>query len=106
MALGTAPAPYELRFDSGRSCLDLVATRHPVERLDSVTRLRAWLVGAGLVPTGASLPGAGPPWLTAFLELRSAIEQLVLGEIEGAPADGALERVNTLAAPAPPRSRP
>ncbi|WP_030788168.1 CGNR zinc finger domain-containing protein [Streptomyces sp. NRRL S-920] len=102
MALGMAPAPYELRFDSGRSCLDLVATRHPVERLDSVARLRAWLVGAGLVPAGASWPGVGPPWLTAFLELRSSIEQLVLGEIEGAPADSALERVNALAAPAPP----
>ncbi|MGW0535733.1 CGNR zinc finger domain-containing protein [Streptomyces sp. NPDC003032] len=105
MALGTAPAPYELRFDSGRSSLDLVATNHPVERLDSVARLRAWLAGAGLVPAGAPLPGAGPPWLTAFHELRARIEELVLGEIGGAPAAGALERVNALAAAAPPAPR-
>ncbi|MFH8606689.1 CGNR zinc finger domain-containing protein [Streptomyces sp. NPDC018029] len=106
MALGAAPAPYELRFDSGRSCLDLVATNHPVERLDSVERLRAWLAGTGLVPAGAPLPGAGPQWLTAFHELRAAIGQLVLGEIDGRPftaaATAALDRVNALAATAPP----
>ena len=36
MALGTATAPYELRFDAGRICLDLLATTPPRERLDSV----------------------------------------------------------------------
>ncbi|QES41879.1 hypothetical protein DEJ49_13480 [Streptomyces venezuelae] len=104
MALGTAPAPYELRFDSGRSCLDLVATNHPVERLDSVARLRAWLAGAGLVPAEALLHGAGPQWLAAFRELRAHVGQLVLGEIEGRPlaAAAALDRVNALAAAAPP----
>ncbi|MBW5422985.1 hypothetical protein GKQ77_15660 [Streptomyces sp. BG9H] len=102
MVLGMAPAPYELRFDSGRSCLDLVATNHPVERLDSMARLRAWLVGAGLVPPDASLPGAGPSWLAEFTALRGHIAELVLGEIESRPADAALERVNALAAPAPP----
>ncbi|MFE0176354.1 CGNR zinc finger domain-containing protein [Streptomyces sp. NPDC059002] len=105
MALGTAPAPYELRFDSGRSCLDLVATNHPVERLDSVARLRAWLTGAGLVPATARLPDAGPQWLAAFRELRDHIAQLVHGEIEGRPADAALDRVNALAATAPPAPR-
>ncbi|MEV5982311.1 ABATE domain-containing protein [Streptomyces sp. NPDC052114] len=104
MALGTDPAPYELRFDSGRSCLDLVATNHPVERLDSVERLRAWLAGAGLVPAGAHLPGAGPQWLAAFRELRGHIAQLVRGELGGRPVDAAaaLDRVNALAATAPP----
>lgn len=104
MALGTAPAPYELRFDSGRSCLDLVATNHPVERLDSVARLRAWLAGAGLVPAEALLHGAGPQWLAAFHELRAHVGQLVRGEIEGRPlaAAAALDRVNALAAAAPP----
>ncbi|MFD4631831.1 CGNR zinc finger domain-containing protein [Streptomyces sp. NPDC058284] len=104
MALGTAPAPYELRFDSGRSCLDLVATDHPVERLYSVERLRAWLAGAGLVPVGAPLPEAGPQWLAAFLELRGHVAQLVYGEIEHRPAVtvAALDRVNALAAAAPP----
>ncbi|MEW2393013.1 ABATE domain-containing protein [Streptomyces venezuelae] len=104
MALGTAPAPYELRFDSGRSCLDLLATNHPVERLDSVARLRAWLVGAGLVPAEALLHGAGPQWLVAFHELRAHVGQLVCGEIEERPlaAAAALDRVNALAAAAPP----
>ncbi|MFK4071051.1 CGNR zinc finger domain-containing protein [Streptomyces sp. NPDC029674] len=107
MALGTAPAPYELRFDSGRSCLDLVATNHPVERLDSVERLRAWLAGTGLVPAGVPLPGAGPQWLAAFHELRHHIGQLVRGEIDGPPFAGAaaavaLDRVNALAAAPPP----
>ncbi|MFI7316114.1 CGNR zinc finger domain-containing protein [Streptomyces venezuelae] len=104
MALGTAPAPYELRFDSGRSCLDLVATNHPVERLDSVARLRAWLTGAGLVPAEALLHGAGPQWLAAFHELRTHIGQVVRGEIEGRPlaTAAALDRVNALAAVAPP----
>ncbi|MFF8640364.1 CGNR zinc finger domain-containing protein [Streptomyces sp. NPDC015345] len=105
MALGMAPAPYELRFDSGRSCLDLVATNHPVERLDSVRRLRAWLAGAGLVPPGAPLPGADQGWLTAFRELRAHVAELVLGEIEKRPADNALEHVNALAAAAPPAPR-
>ncbi|WAL95798.1 CGNR zinc finger domain-containing protein [Streptomyces sp. Je 1-369] len=104
MALGTAPALYELRFDSGRSCLDLVATNHPVERLDSMARLRAWLAGAGLVPAEALLHGAGPQWLAAFHELRAQVGQLVRGEIEGRPlaAAPALDRVNALAAAAPP----
>ncbi|QEU94056.1 CGNR zinc finger domain-containing protein [Streptomyces kanamyceticus] len=105
MALGTDPAPYELRFDSGRSCLDLVATNHPVERLDSVARLRAWLAGTGLVPAAARLPEAGPQWLAAFRELRGHIAQLVHGELDGRPADAALERVNALAAAAPPAPR-
>ncbi|MFG2496645.1 CGNR zinc finger domain-containing protein [Streptomyces sp. NPDC048441] len=106
MALGmdpaTYPATYELRFDSGRSCLDLVATTHPVERLDSVDRLRAWLAGTGLVPDRTALPGLGPVWLVTFRELRGHIGQLVLAELEGRPADTQLARVNALAAAAPP----
>ncbi|MEU6763658.1 CGNR zinc finger domain-containing protein [Streptomyces sp. NPDC046853] len=102
MALGMDPATYELRFDSGRSCLDLVATNHPAERLDTVDRLRAWLAGAGLIPDRTALPGAGPLWLVAFRELRSNISQLVLAELEGRYAEAALARINTLAATAPP----
>ncbi|MEU3740385.1 ABATE domain-containing protein [Streptomyces sp. NPDC032198] len=105
MALGMDPATYELRFDSGRSCLDLVATNHPVERLDSVDRLRAWLAGAGLIPDRTALPGAAPVWLVAFRELRAHIEQLVLAELAGRPADTPLARVNALAVPAPPAPR-
>ncbi|MFC9091356.1 CGNR zinc finger domain-containing protein [Streptomyces sp. NPDC057072] len=101
MATG-ATASYELRFDSGRICLDLLATTHPEERLDSVERLRAWIAGAGLVPAGTPLAEVDPDWLSAFLELRAHIGQLVRGELEGRPADGALARVNTVARGAPP----
>ncbi|MFI0238901.1 CGNR zinc finger domain-containing protein [Streptomyces sp. NPDC016845] len=98
------PLP-ELRFDSGRLCLDLVATAHPDERLTSTDRLRAWLIGAGLVPDPAALAACTPAWLAAFRELRSHIGQLVRGELAGRPASAALERVNLLARAAPPAPR-
>ncbi|MFD9908256.1 CGNR zinc finger domain-containing protein [Streptomyces sp. NPDC059063] len=110
MVLGASKSPYhptysELRFDSGRVCLDLVATTHPAERLDGVDRLRAWLAGAGLVPHATPLPGADATWLAAFRELRGHIAQLVRGELAARPADAALARVNALAAAAPPAPR-
>ncbi|MFD8573622.1 CGNR zinc finger domain-containing protein [Streptomyces sp. NPDC059639] len=95
------PSLWELRFDSGRLCLDLVATAHPVERLTSPDSLRAWLVGAGLVPAGADLAPSAP-WLVAFHELRRQVGRLVRGELAGRPAPAALERVNLLARAAPP----
>lgn len=98
----TATASCELRFDSGRICLDLLATTHPEERLDSVERLRAWITGAGLVPTGTPLTEANAEWLSAFRELRGHIGQLVRGELAGLPADGALAWVNATARQAPP----
>ncbi|MFF2508429.1 CGNR zinc finger domain-containing protein [Streptomyces sp. NPDC058067] len=101
----SASASGELRFDSGRSSLDLLTTAHPEERLDSVVRLRAWLVGSGLVPADTPLRGAGPSWLAAVRELRDHIEQLVCGELDGRPAPAALERVNALARWAPPAPR-
>ncbi|MER5440694.1 ABATE domain-containing protein [Streptomyces sp. NPDC002790] len=97
-----APAPYELRFDSGRLCLDLVATAHPDERLTSPDLLRAWLVGAGLVPATVALADRSPAWLAAFHELRGHVGQLVRGELSGHPSSAALERVNLLARAAPP----
>ncbi|MCW7946328.1 hypothetical protein AAW14_31155 [Streptomyces hygroscopicus] len=102
MASGTATASYELRFDSGRICLDLLATAHPAERLDSVERLRAWISGVGLVPAGTALIGADAGWLAAFRELRGHIGQLVRGELEGRPSDGALAQVNAVARQTPP----
>ncbi|MFE0102807.1 CGNR zinc finger domain-containing protein [Streptomyces sp. NPDC059009] len=99
------PSPYELRFDSGRCCLDLLATAHPDERLDQVERLAAWLTGSGLLPEGTPLRHAGPEWLDAFHELRADIGELVRGELEGRPAPGALDRVNARARPAPPAPR-
>lgn len=102
---GTGPASCELRFDSGRMCLDLAATSHPEERLDTVDRLRSWLTGAGLVPEGTPLGRAGPGWLAAFRELRSQVTVLVRCELRGRPPGAALDRVNALAREAPPAPR-
>ena len=63
MALGTATDRYELRFDAGRICLDLLSTTHPGERLYSVEPLRAWITGSGLVPPGTPLAHADGSWL-------------------------------------------
>lgn len=104
-ATATAPASYELRFDSGRICLDLVATTHPEERLSSLERLKVWIAGAGLVPSGTPLTVAGPEWLVAFHELRGHVTQLVRGELDGRPADTALRRVNELAVHRTPTPR-
>jgi predicted RNA-binding Zn ribbon-like protein len=107
MALGTATAPYELRFDSGRICLDLLATTHPVERLDSVEVLRAWITGCGLVPASTSLAHADASWLVGFRELRGQIDPLVRGRPAPGvrPYDLALARVNDLAGGSPPAPR-
>jgi predicted RNA-binding Zn ribbon-like protein len=103
---------YEWRFDSGRVCLDLVATGEPAprgaeraERLDRAERLERWLVGAGLVPEGTALVAVDGGWVGRFAELREGIALLVRAEIEGRDAAGALERVNVLAAGAPPGIR-
>ncbi|MFP3992094.1 ABATE domain-containing protein [Streptomyces sp. E11-3] len=108
MAAGIVSSDYDLRFDSGRACLDLLATAHPVERLDSPACLRAWLVGAGLVPEGARLGRVDPACVVAFRELRADIDRLVRGEpatSEAGPLDAALARLNTLAVAAPPAPR-
>ncbi|MFI7017483.1 CGNR zinc finger domain-containing protein [Streptomyces sp. NPDC050164] len=107
MALGTATAPYELRFDAGRICLDLLSTTHPEERLDSVDVLRAWITGSGLVPADTALAHADATWPTAFRELRGQVDRLVRGW-SGSGARGydfALARVNDLARTAPPAPR-
>jgi predicted RNA-binding Zn ribbon-like protein len=107
MALGTATAGYELRFGAGRICLDLLATTHPVERLDSVAVLRTWITGSGLVPAGTPLAQADTSWLVGFRELRGRIGQLVPGGLapEGRPYDLALAHVNEIARAAPPAPR-
>ncbi|KUO18342.1 CGNR zinc finger domain-containing protein [Streptomyces dysideae] len=108
MALGTATAAYELRFDSGRICLDLLATTHPEERFDSVEVLCAWITGSGLVPPGTRLAHADASWLVAFRELRGQLGQLVRGSLAPEPwpsYDRALARVNDLARTAPPAPR-
>ncbi|WP_037675338.1 ABATE domain-containing protein [Streptomyces griseus] len=107
MALGTATAPHELRFDAGRICLDLLATTHPFEHLDSLPPLRAWITGSGLVPAGTALAHADASWLAGFQELRRIVGLLV--HCPAAPPetrtdahDLALTRVNDLARAAPP----
>ncbi|MCX4762520.1 ABATE domain-containing protein [Streptomyces sp. NBC_01275] len=108
MALGMATAPYELRFDAGRICLDLLATAHPVERLDAVGPLCAWIRGSGLVPADTGLGHAGDSWPVAFRELRADVGMLVrgwLGRHDSGPYDLPLARVNEVARAAPPVPR-
>ncbi|MFC5722722.1 CGNR zinc finger domain-containing protein [Streptomyces gamaensis] len=102
-----ATASYDLRFDAGRLCLDLVATvggrlsEEPVERLDSPERLRSWLLGSGLVPHGTPLGAVDTGWLGRFRAARDLLHRVVHAEVEGRAADSDLERVNALAASSP-----
>ncbi|MBW5482728.1 CGNR zinc finger domain-containing protein [Streptomyces bambusae] len=90
-------------FDSGRVCLDLVATHRPHEGLRDGGELRLWLTGAGLVPDRTPLAGVGAEWLAPFRALRADVSALVRAELDGTPPDdGALARVNALAAGPPP----
>ncbi|TVL89139.1 ABATE domain-containing protein [Streptomyces sp. SAJ15] len=109
-----ASASYDLRFDSGRVCLDLVATvggrlsEEPVERLDGPERLRAWLVGAELVPLGTCLEAVDAAWLTRFLAARDLLHRVVRAELDVEPGRATaadLERLNALASTAPPAVR-
>ncbi|MFD8416146.1 CGNR zinc finger domain-containing protein [Streptomyces sp. NPDC059650] len=116
-------------FDSGRVCLDLLATftgpaaagpadvgsagapgapgdpadvGHAEELRDG-DGLRLWLAGAGLVPDRTPLTRVGPDWVAAFRTLRADVGSLVRGELAGSgPDEGALARVNALAAGPPP----
>ncbi|MFJ9536506.1 CGNR zinc finger domain-containing protein [Streptomyces sp. NPDC101225] len=108
MALGTATVAYELRFDAGRICLDLLATTHPEERFDSLEVLRAWITAAGLAPPGTPLVHADTSWLVGFRELRGHVGELIRARLgaERRPAcDIALARVNEAARVAPPAPR-
>ncbi|MFI6465301.1 CGNR zinc finger domain-containing protein [Streptomyces sp. NPDC050528] len=109
MALGSTMAPYELRFDAGRICLDLLATTHPEERLDAPEPLRAWIVRSGLVPAATPLAHVDSSWLVGFRELRGQIGQLVRSSSRSSddtrPYDLALARVNDLARAATPAPR-
>lgn len=96
-------------FDSGRVCLDLVATfelhRHArgAEGIRDGDELRLWLAGAGLVPDRTPLARVGADWVQAFRALRADVESLVRAELAGAaPSGGALARVNAAAAGPPP----
>ncbi|MFH8805134.1 CGNR zinc finger domain-containing protein [Streptomyces sp. NPDC017936] len=107
MALATPPSPHDPRFDAGRVCLDLLATGHPLERLDAVPALCAWITGSGLVPPGTPLAHAAPAWPVAFRELRGDVGRLVHAWLsgDGRPHDLPLARVNDVARAAPPAPR-
>jgi predicted RNA-binding Zn ribbon-like protein len=107
---GTSP----LRFDTGRLCLDLVATRAgrpEEERLHSPERLAEWLYGTGLVPRGSGAAAGPPPavdegWLTAFRGLRAAVCRAVAAEVAGGrPAAADIAELNATALAAPPAPR-
>ncbi|RDG37573.1 CGNR zinc finger domain-containing protein [Streptomyces corynorhini] len=110
---GAGAVPYAWRFDSGRICLDLVATGEPTfrgcGRLDSAIPLGQWLIAAGLLPERTPLAAVDADWVRSFAELRSNLGQLVRAEIDGRPSgtalEAALERVNALASAAPPGIR-
>ncbi|UQX04986.1 CGNR zinc finger domain-containing protein [Streptomyces sp. RerS4] len=94
-------------FDSGRVCLDLLATtRTPgggPEQIRDGDELRLWLVGAGLVPDRTPLGRLGPDWVAAFRDLRADVDHLVRAELGGGgPQEGSLARLNAAAAGPPP----
>ncbi|MGQ4731985.1 MULTISPECIES: CGNR zinc finger domain-containing protein [Streptomyces] len=109
MAVGRGARMW--RFDAGRICLDLVATERAggvpgtCEQLDGPGHLAQWLTDAGLVPPGTALDALDDTWVARFHELRSAVSRLMAAQLGGPPADGALERVNSLASAAPPGPR-
>lgn len=100
-------ASYELRFDSGRICLDLLATVRsgpgagPVERLDRPQRLREWLTGSGLVPQQVR-PDVDTGWLLRFHALRELLHRIVHAELEGRAEGRDLERLGELCLYPPP----
>ncbi|MFF8955732.1 CGNR zinc finger domain-containing protein [Streptomyces sp. NPDC014894] len=98
---------HDWRFDSGRLCLDLMATGEPSDRepLAGPGRLAHWLLGAGLLPAGTPVGAVAGPWVERFVELRVRVDQLVRAELDGRSAEPALERVNAVAAGAPPAIR-
>ncbi|EME97525.1 ABATE domain-containing protein [Streptomyces mobaraensis NBRC 13819 = DSM 40847] len=109
-----AAASHDLRFDSGRLCLDLVATGvgrpgdGPGERLGTPERLRAWLLGARVVPPGTPLEAVDAGWLGRFHALRHLLHRVVRAEAVDGPEHAAaadLEQVNALAAEPPPAPR-
>ncbi|GLW14323.1 hypothetical protein Stsp01_10660 [Streptomyces sp. NBRC 13847] len=92
-------AQGDLRFDCGRICLDLAATAAgtPAERLTGPEELRAWLVGAGLVPHGTPLDGVDGRWLGRFRALGELLRRVVHDELRGRAADADLALLNSAA---------
>ncbi|MFK0291344.1 CGNR zinc finger domain-containing protein [Streptomyces sp. NPDC090442] len=99
-------APYGFRFDSGRVCLDLMATAggNPAagERLTGPAPLAAWLAGAQVVPPGAPLDGVDARWVARFQALRAPLGRAVRAELLGRAAASDLALLNAAAGAAPP----
>ncbi|MFC8716628.1 CGNR zinc finger domain-containing protein [Kitasatospora sp. NPDC057198] len=97
----------DLRFDTGRTCLDLLATvggnlsPAPVERLGTPDRLDAWLRGTGVLPADEPLDlDAGA--LPRFHALRALVHRVVHAELTGGGAtEDDLAALNRTAAPGP-----
>ncbi|MGW7199500.1 CGNR zinc finger domain-containing protein, partial [Streptomyces chryseus] len=101
MAAGTGACG--MRFDSGRVCLDLVATgAHSTDQLSHPDRLREWLVRSGLVPGEAALDAVDEAWVRRFVEVRAHVTELARAALTGRPAARALRPINALAATPPP----
>ncbi|MGW1812623.1 CGNR zinc finger domain-containing protein [Streptomyces sp. NPDC002125] len=97
MAAGTGA--YGRRFDSGRICLDLVATgAGGCEQLDRPAHLAEWLVASRLVPRGTPLAAVDETWPARFRQLRTDIDRLMTAQLAGGSADSALDRINALSA--------
>lgn len=111
MAAGTGSYSYQWRFDSGRVCLDLVATaqgaqgRAGREPLADAGGLERWLAGAGLAPAGTRLAGVDGRWVDRFVELRDCVDLLVRDGADDDRAEHALDVVNACARCAPPGIR-
>ncbi|MFI9046773.1 CGNR zinc finger domain-containing protein [Streptomyces sp. NPDC053427] len=96
-------ARYDLRFDCGRICLDLVATTgEDAERLTGPEHLTAWLTGAGVVPRGVRLDGVDGQWVARFRALRELLRRVVHDELRGRAADADLDLLNAAAGAAGP----
>ncbi|MFJ2741551.1 CGNR zinc finger domain-containing protein [Streptomyces sp. NPDC087440] len=97
---GTTSTRTPWWFDSGRVCLDLLATRtRGQELLVGARELAEWAVGAGLVPGGTALR-VDPAWAPRFHRLREQIADVLAGG-----RGSALDEVNALAALPPPAPR-
>lgn len=106
MAAGTGV--HDRRFDSGRVCLDLVATGAGPggrERLDRPARLAEWLVASRLVPYGTPLAAVDETWAARFRQLRAVLDRLMASQLGGDQAETALDQVNAPAAGPPPGLR-